>query len=176
MTRTYVVDESRLGRDDSAAAYHEVLAWAAARGDRFVLRLDRKAYDDRDQLARLEALGESGPTRVEGIPDDAVGRALSKIGRALGGSEELVEVVGEPGPDFLSELRGDVPAGARGGEIAPVEDVVVLDGDRRVYGSYDYAARQVLELDDDEVEDLRARLAAAGLEREAIAVHEEGER
>ena len=170
MSRSYVVNEARLGPDQSAALYRALLGWAARHGDRFVLRLDRDAYEDADQLSRLQALGESHPVRIEGIPDDAVGRALSAIGRAFGASDELLQVEGALEPGVVSELLRDPPARARGGEISPAEDVLVVKGGRTLYGSYDYAARQMLELEDAELQELRGELEQAGLDPDSIVV------
>ena len=170
MTGTYVINEARLGPDQAAALYRALLEWAGRHGDRFVLRLDPSAYDDPDQLKGLTGLGTSRPARVEGIPDDAVGRALSAIGRAFGASDELVQVEGLLGPGVLSELLRDPPPRARGGEISPAEDVLVMKGDRTLYGSYDYAARQMLELEDAELEEVRRELERAGLEPDSIVV------
>jgi hypothetical protein len=168
MRATHVLRDDGLDEAVARALYSAALAWAFDAGDRVVLRVDPSAYDDPAQVDRWRALGGARTVRVEGIPDDLVGRALTSLSRAFGSSDELVEVEAAPSGELRRALEGPAPTAARGGELAPVEDVFVWSGARTLYAAFDYADRQLFDLDDEQVGQVRAALENAGLDPDRL--------
>jgi hypothetical protein len=142
------------------AVYRTVLAWAAAQSDRFVVCLVPNVYGDPALLGRAREV----PPDVE--PAGIVGRIL----RELADPCSVVELEGRPGKDFVRAMTGHAaPARAVAGDSRPVEDVLLLAGDRTLYAAYDYGRTQILEITPGELDDLHGRLVRAGLDPGAIA-------
>lgn len=141
----YLVDEKELEPEDSLATYQLALAWAVPRSDRFVLLIEPEAYDDRAYLLRLYALGNAT------TPED------SRL-------DDMVQVTGIPGAALIQELtRKQSPPNATSGDLCPVQQATLFQGERRLYACYDYGRTQILDLTLAEADDLRPTLEQKGL-------------
>ena len=141
----YLVDETELEPEDSLSAYRAALAWAVPRSDRFVLLIEPEVYDDHDYLLRLYALGKAA------LPAD------SRL-------DDMVQVTGRPGAALIQELtRKQSPPKATSGDLCPVQQATLFEGERRLYACYDYGRTQILDLTPEEADDLRPALEQQGL-------------
>jgi hypothetical protein len=134
------IDRAKLEPEVTLALYRAAVRWAAPRGTAFELTIAADDYDDRLDVPRLQALGQSsraGATiQVRGVPDERFVRAMTEAA---------------------------APARARAGDECPVEVVMIRAGDRALYTSYDYGTVQILDIDDVERRDLQRALQEAGL-------------
>lgn len=139
------------------ACYRASLAWAAARGDRFVMTLEPEVYDSPSQMADLAALG-----RLTGVESE---HRPGILGRLLGrgaASEGLVHVEGAPDERLVERLTGmPVPEKVISGDLCAARDVRILRGDRALYSVLEYGRDQVFELEGDEREELDRSLQGA---------------
>lgn len=162
----YLIDDREADPETALALYRSTLAWAAIRGERFVLRLQTGIYDDPADVTRLCALGQTTAAPTVGPPSGLPDRILAKL---FPNPEDIVEVRGTPDEAFVRELtRKPAPPRAVSGDVSPVEDVMVLIGDRRLYSLSDYGRDQVLNLTEEELDSLRQTLRQAGLEQERV--------
>jgi hypothetical protein len=148
MTR-YTIDERNTTAETSLNLYRAAVKWAAQRGNRFEMRLERRLYSDMDKLNRLIALGETTPAPAE---------------KVFGESSWPVFVKGIPGADLARELTNScAPADDLSGDVSPAEDLSIYWNERRIYAAFDYGSTQLFELTDDELGSLRETFAAEGL-------------
>ena len=142
----YLIDETNLGPEGSLAVYRLTVGWAAARGDRFVMLLERGVYDDPAELSRYTGLGKNLPTDDPRLVD-------------------LIRVEGELSTSVVRELtRTGAPARAISGDVCPALQVTILVCDRTLYGCYDYGRTQMLDITNDELEDAKRTLVSGGLD------------
>lgn len=161
----YLIDQRDAEPEMLVKLYRAALAWAAERGNRFLIRLQRSVYTDPSQLARLLALGQVTQVTSD-LPPGFVGRLTEKLFRS---GSDIIQVEGTPGAAFTNELtQNEAPARAISGDLCPVEDVMVFVGSRVIFASYDYGRDLLLDLNDEEVENLRQTLREAGLEAERV--------
>lgn len=157
----YQVDTRGLDRDGVLALYGALLGWAAARGNRFEIRVETRAYDDAAQLDRLRALGHVTTPVATG---DALSRLLKQKFDA-----DYIAIQGLPGPSFVEEMtRSGAPARVIVGDACPVDTIVISDGTRPLYVAYDYGTVQILELSDQEKAEAIEQLAHLGLSSEIL--------
>src|SRR2546426_12138973 len=114
----YLIDQRGLEPEIALAFYRTALAWAAKRGQRFVIHLRRGIYGDPQDAARLCALGEPRASTPH-IPKDLPGRLIARMFPA---PSDMVWVEGMPDQVFVSELtRTGAPLHAVSGDLCPVE-------------------------------------------------------
>jgi len=150
MSLRYMIDESNTTSETSLSLYRAAVTWAARRGSRFEMRVERNRYRDLEGLRRLTALGSTATAPEEQL---------------FGKSTDPVFVTGTAGEDLARELTCvAAPANDLSGDVSPVEAVSIYLGERRTYAAFDYGSTQLLELTDDELQDLRETLKAQGLD------------
>jgi hypothetical protein len=163
----YLIDQRRVEPETAQALYKIVLAWAADRGNRFIIRLQRGIYENPEDAARLLALGEATASYGE-APKDFIGRIIARV---FPPPTDMVQVEGVPNKEFVHELtHRDVPSKAVSGDLCPVEDLTVRQGERILFGSYDYGRDLVLDLSAEELDSLGATLDRAGLDPSRVVV------
>lgn len=161
----YLIDQRDAEQEMALALYRAALAWAARRGDRFVMDIQRGVYDDPDAVGRLRALGRVTEVSSD-LPRDLISRLVTKLFR---GGSDIIRVEGAPGAAFTDELtRTAAPAKAVSGDLSPVEDVQVFASERAIFASYGYGRDLILDLGEEEVESLRQALREAGLDAERV--------
>lgn len=161
----YLIDQHDAEPEMSLKLYRTALAWAAKRGDRFLIRLRRNIYTDSDQLSRLQALGQVTQVTSD-LPPGLIGALTARLFR---GGSDVLQVEGTPGPEFTNELTEHAaPPKAISGDLSPVEDVIVMAGRRVLFAAYDYGRDVLLDLEDEGLESLRRTLREAGLEDERV--------
>jgi len=93
--------------------------------------------------------------------------------------ESLRRLAAQETPDaFFVEVMTTrtAPGGAIAGDYAPVEDLALYDGDRRLYSCSDYGRTQLLELTPEELDELRDALAREGLPGDVLVPAPTGDR
>jgi hypothetical protein len=161
----YMIDQRNAEPEMCLALYRAAMAWAAPLGGRFVIRIQRGVYEDSSELERLLALGRITQISSE-VPPGLVGRLTAKIFRT---GSDVTQIEGTPSRRFTNELtRAAAPAKAVSGDLSPVEDVLVFQGNRALFAAYDYGRDLILDLNDEEVENLRRTLVEEGLEAERV--------
>jgi hypothetical protein len=161
----YLIDQRDAEPEMSLALYRAALGWAVLRGTRFVIHIQRAVYEDPKEVARFSALGDV--TKVSSdLPPDLFGRFAAKLFRS---GSDIIQVEGIPSAALANELtRTAAPAKAVSGDLSPVEDVLIFEGDRALFASYDYGRDLILDLTDEELKTLRQTLLEAGLEVERV--------
>lgn len=164
--KRYLIDEHDLEPETELALYRTTLAWAAGRAERFVFVLQPDLYDELAQVKLLTSLGSvTFSPEVRGS-DNWISRNLAKL---FGKSKERLQVEGSPNDTFVQILTSmTAPPRAIAGDLSPVEDVEIFIGGRIIYRLSDYGRTQILELDNEELDNLRQVLEAAGLNAERV--------
>lgn len=161
----YLFDQRDAEPEMCLALYRAALEWAAQRSDRFVLHIQPGVYEAANEVSRLLALGQVTQVGSD-VPSDLVSRFVAKL---FPGDSKIIQVEGTPGAPFTHELtRVAAPAKAISGDLSPVEDVLILAGERALFASYGYGRDLLLDLDQEEVVNLREALRDAGLEVERL--------
>lgn len=154
MSRRYIIEDVELDPDRARSLYQAVLAWAAGRGERFVLHVRPADYTKEDELQRILALG---------------GRKLP-LGEHPG-SRDAVQVEGQVDSGVIESLASmDVPERAIAGDLSPVEDLQILQAGRTIFAVYDYGRTQVLDLDYHDVLELKRFVAELRLDPDRIVI------
>lgn len=161
----YLVDDHDLDEATALALYRTIIRWVAQRADHIEISIQRQVYDDPTAVADLLELGEI----TGGAASQAFGRSLQSTQRR--GTSDSVRVSGAPNARFVSALtERAAPRRAVSGDLSPVEDIVLSRHGRVLYELYDYGRTQMLDLDDDELADLRQTLKRAALNPAAVVV------
>lgn len=160
--KRYLLDDSDLDLNISLALYKTALTWASKRSDRFVLSLQPSAYDRPDDIAQYLSLGKVIEKQDIKPKDDLFSRLVEKC---LGKEPAVVQVEGEPDERFVRKLTGKgAPMTVVSGDLCPVEDVLIMAGERTIYALYDYGRDQILDLEDEELASLQEALGRAALD------------
>lgn len=122
MRSSCIVDDVALEPDRARVLYEVVLVWAAGPGERLVLRIRRAHYEEEGDLDRILALGPP---------------ILKQDGQVA--SPNVVEMEAPADRTVVSSRAAmDVRERAIAGELRPVEDVLILRGDRTIFAISDY--------------------------------------
>jgi hypothetical protein len=158
----YLINEPDADEAALLALYRAVIAWAATHADRFVISLQRDIYDDPDTAARFSRLGEIVTAPDADSPKGLTEQIRARLRRR---SPDDVQIIGTPGAEVIRALTEQAaPRRAIAGDLSPVEEILLFNGDRAVYALYDYGRTQVLDLDEHELTSLRETIGQAGFD------------
>ncbi len=82
-----------------------------------------------------------------------------------------MQISGASSQELIQALTEQAaPPRAVAGDLSPVEDILLFSGERTLYALYDYGRTQVLDLDNDELTNLRQTLEQSGLDPGVIVM------
>jgi len=154
MPRRFLIDEAGLDDGMLRLIYRALVTWATERGDRYELTIQPGLYRDPEELRRLERLGTVAAVRQGGGP----------VAHWLAQGHDVEQQVSGHDMDLLriELLRETTSVEPRSSELSPVEDARVFAGQRVLYSLHDYGRTQLVSGSDEEIAEVRARLAADG--------------